>query len=130
MDIQEFIFKHDILGLSVGTIIGLSVKDFIQTFTNIVIEPTINKYITSNIQSDIFPVNTVSVVLSSFIQLITLIVLIFLAMKYIFNPMFKEYRTEIENKERKEKLEEKKWKEKVVALLEKMVVYPNRPFMG
>jgi len=99
MSFNEFIIEQGILGITIGTMSGFGVTNLIKDMKTDVIQPLLKRLNVSNLN-----------IISSIIEFITILLLIYLIYKLILYPLFE---TELKA-EKKQKEKENKWKDKLL----------------
>lgn len=105
MDIRDFVVEYNIVGISMGTIIGFGLTNWVKEFRESIIVPNIIKRfnLTQNYGE----------ITSATIEVIILVILVYLMYRYLITPVIEKslIKKEIENEK------EKEWRENLLSSL-------------
>ena len=106
MKFSDFVINYNIIGVSLGTIVGFGLTNFVKEFRNAVIIPVIKDRL--NITENYGKLT------SALIEIIILITLIYLVYSYILTPVLgANFKKKEESKD-----DEKEWREKLLKAIE------------
>jgi large-conductance mechanosensitive channel len=110
MGFMRFIFENEIIGITIGTILGFAVTNLMKDIKQELFIPFIKKIHFGN-----------ATLISSFIEFMLMFSFVYLLFIVFIQPLFKK---ELET-ERKQTVEHKKWRENVLQELQNFTISPN-----